>query len=136
VPSGLIRNPAGRDKIGARPSLLSSGHSVPQARTCDEKQNMALNNRQIRFLRGLTHKLSPIVMVGDKGLNENIYSDIDTALDHHELIKVRIRADREQRRKWMAEIADRCNAERVHTIGQVACYYRRNPDQPKIELPV
>lgn len=109
-------------------------------KTCrDEKPNeyfeMALNNRQIRFLRGLTHKLSPVVMVGDKGLSENIYNEIDTALDYHELIKVRIRADREQRRTWMNEIADTCKAEQVHNIGQVACYYRHNPKKPVIQLP-
>ena len=96
---------------------------------------MVLNNRQVRFLRGLTHKLSPVVMVGDKGLSENVFTEIDTALEHHELIKVRIRADREQRRTWMDEIAGTCKAEQVHSIGQVACYYRRNPKKPVIELP-
>ena len=96
---------------------------------------MALNNRQIRYLRGLTHKLSPVVMVGDKGLSENIFTEIETALEHHELIKVRIRAEREQRRTWMEEIARHCNAEQVHNIGQVACYYRRNPKKPVLELP-
>lgn len=74
-------------------------------------------------------------MVGDKGLSENVYNEIDTALEHHELIKVRIRADREQRRTWMAEIASTCKAEQVHSIGQVACYYRRHPKKPVIELP-
>jgi RNA-binding protein len=51
------------------------------------------------------------------------------------LIKVRIRADREQRKEWMEHIAEHCDAERVHAIGQVACYYRRNPEQPTLELP-
>lgn len=96
---------------------------------------MTLNNRQLRFLRGLTHDLHPVVMVGDKGLNQNVLEEIENALDHHELIKVRIRADREQRREWMQHIAEQCTAERVHTIGQVACYYRRNPERPRVELP-
>lgn len=96
---------------------------------------MALNNRQIKFLRGLTHHLNPIVMVGDKGLSENVYAEIETALDHHELIKVRIRADREQRKAWMSEIEEKCQAELVHSIGQVACLFRRNPKKPVVELP-
>jgi RNA-binding protein len=96
---------------------------------------MSLNNRQLRHLRGLTHNLHPVVMVGDKGLSENVISEIESALDHHELIKVRIRADRERRRAWMDDIAARCKAEKVHTIGQVACYYRRNPEQPKLQIP-
>lgn len=96
---------------------------------------MTLNNRQLRFLRGLTHNLHPVVMVGDKGLSDNILGEIENALDHHELIKVRIRADREQRREWMDRIAAQCKAEQVHSIGQVACYYRRNPEKPTLELP-
>ena len=96
---------------------------------------MALSNQQKRFLRGLTHKLNPVVMVGDKGLTENIHHEIETALEHHELIKIRIRADREQRREWMSEIAEKFKAEQVHSIGQVACYYRRHPENPTIQLP-
>lgn len=96
---------------------------------------MALNNRQLKYLRGLTHDLNPVVMVGDKGLSDNVLGEIENALDHHELIKVRIRADREARRDLMGRIAKRCNAEQVHTIGQVACYYRQHPERPALELP-
>ena len=96
---------------------------------------MTLNNRQIKHLRGLSHDLHPVVMVGDKGLSENVLEEIEQALDHHELIKVRIRADREQRREWMDQIATQCAAERVHAIGQVVCYFRRNPKKPTVELP-
>lgn len=96
---------------------------------------MRLNNRQIRYLRGLTHDLHPVVMVGDKGLSDNVMGEIENALEHHELIKVRIRADRELRKQWMARIAEQCGAENVHAIGQVACYYRRHPKDPKLELP-
>jgi RNA-binding protein len=94
-----------------------------------------LNNRQLRYLRGLTHDLNPVVMIGDKGLSDNVLEEIELALDHHELIKVRIRADREQRREWMKHIAEHCDAEQVHSIGQVACYYRRNPKRPTVQLP-
>lgn len=96
---------------------------------------MALNNRQLRYLRGLTHDLHPVVMVGDKGLSENVLGEIENALEVHELIKVRVRADREERRALMDRIAERFNAEQVHSIGQVACYYRRHPERPALELP-
>lgn len=96
---------------------------------------MSLNNRQIRHLRGLSHKLHPVVIIGDKGLGENVLSEIETALEHHELIKVRIRADREERREMAEKIASQFNAETVHSIGQVVCYYRPNPKKPVVELP-
>ena len=96
---------------------------------------MALSNTQQRYLRGLTHDLKPVVTVADKGLSENVQAEIEQALDHHELIKVKLRAEREQRARWTEQISSTFGAELVHQIGQVACYYRRNPKKPKIALP-
>jgi RNA-binding protein len=96
---------------------------------------MSLTNSQLRYLRGLSHKLKPVVMVADKGLSENVLSEIETALEHHELVKIKLRSDRETRAGWIDEITSRFGAERVQTIGQVACFYRRNPEKPVIDLP-
>ena len=96
---------------------------------------MSLNPRQKRFLRGLTHALQPVVIVGEKGLTENVMAEIDGALDHHELVKIRLRSDRETRAAWALKIGEATGAERVHAIGQVVCFYRRNPEKPVIELP-
>ena len=96
---------------------------------------MPLNNRQLRFLRGRTHKLSPVVIVADKGLTENVLAEIESALEHHELIKVKLRADREQRARWAEEILAGSGAEIIHSIGQVVSFYRRNPDKTVIVLP-
>ena len=96
---------------------------------------MTLSNRQIRHLRGLTHSLQPVVIVADKGLSENVMAEIEAALDHHELVKIKLKSDRETRGEWIREISDRCQAEKVHVIGQVACFFRRNRKKPVIELP-
>jgi RNA-binding protein len=96
---------------------------------------MSLNHRQLRFLRGLTHKLKPVVAIGDKGLSDNVRAEIESALDHHELIKIKMRSDRETRSGWVEEIGRTFGAERVHCIGQTASFYRRNPDKPVLELP-
>lgn len=96
---------------------------------------MALTNAQKKYLRGLTHQLDPVVMVADKGLTDNVRAEIEQALEHHELIKIRLRAERDQRSEWIAEITRETRAELVHQIGQVACYYRRHPKKPKIALP-
>ncbi len=97
---------------------------------------MALNNAQKKYLRGLTHNLDPVVMIAEKGLSENVMSEIELALEHHELIKIRLRTDREQRQAWIAAIGAATGAELVHQIGQVACYYRRHTTKPKLALPV
>jgi len=96
---------------------------------------MPLNNQQKRYLRGLTHDLAPVVIVAEKGLSENVMAEIEQALDHHELIKVKLRGDRDQRQDWSERITRAGRAELVHRIGQVACYYRRNPKKQKIALP-
>jgi RNA-binding protein len=96
---------------------------------------MTLNNRQRRHLRGLTHALQPVVTVADKGLSDNVMQELETAFDHHELIKVKLRSDRDTRARWIGEIENRCKAETVQAIGQVACFYRPNPEKSVVELP-
>lgn len=97
---------------------------------------MTLTSQQLRYLRGLTHNLQPVVMVGDKGLNENVMSEIELALNHHELIKIRLRTDRNARKEMIKIVSDKFNAEKVQTIGQIACFFRRNPKKPVIALPI
>ncbi|WP_376690140.1 ribosome assembly RNA-binding protein YhbY [Wenzhouxiangella sp. EGI_FJ10409] len=96
---------------------------------------MPLTNVQKKHLRGLSHDLHPVVMVADKGLNENVLFEVEQALEHHELIKIKLRGEREQRSAWVDELVSTTGAELVHRIGQVVCLYRRHPKKPKIELP-
>ncbi len=96
---------------------------------------MKLSCSQTHYLRGLTHHINPVVMVGEKGLSENVLAEISNALGHHELIKVKLRSDRQTRKAQSLEIAEHCGASIVHQIGQVSCYFRRNKKQPVIELP-
>ncbi len=96
---------------------------------------MPLTTSQKKYLRGLTHNLQPVVMVADKGLSENVLAEIEQALDHHELIKIKLRGDRKQRDEWIEQLVATSRAELVHSIGQVACLYRRHPKKPRIALP-
>jgi len=96
---------------------------------------MPLSNTQRKYLRGLSHDLNPVVMVADKGLSENVLAEVEQALEHHELIKIKLRGEREQRDAWIEQLVSTTRAELVHRIGQVVCLYRRHPEKPKIELP-
>jgi len=96
---------------------------------------MPLTNSQIRHLRGLTHHLKPVVTVADKGLSENVLAEIESALEHHELVKIKLRGDRDRREEWMEEIVRVSGAQKVHSIGQVACFFRRNPKKQVVALP-
>lgn len=96
---------------------------------------MNLSSSQKRYLRGLTHHINPVVMVGDKGLTENVMAEIEIALDHHELIKIKLRSDRDTRKAQAEQIASICHADVIQQIGQVSSFFRRNPKKPVIEIP-
>ncbi|WP_428603862.1 ribosome assembly RNA-binding protein YhbY [Sedimenticola sp.] len=96
---------------------------------------MPLTKKQIRQLKSLVHHLNPVVIIGQNGLTEAVFNELDITLNTHELIKVRLNAaDREERQAMIAAIGERCDAELVQTIGHVAAFFRRNPDKPVIAL--
>ena len=49
-----------------------------------------LTAAQTRFLRGQAHGLKAILQVGGKGITDALLAEIDGALEHHELIKIKV----------------------------------------------
>lgn len=96
-----------------------------------------LTGSQRKYLRGVAHGYKPLVQIGKEGLSKNVLSSIDTAIEAHELIKVKIAAEREQRERFVSVIEDRLNCECVGTVGRMAIFYREQPDpeKRKIEVP-
>ena len=93
---------------------------------------MPLKAAQKKNLRGQAHHLKPVVTVADKGLSETVVAEIERALNDHELIKIKLRGDRDIRKTWTLSIAELCKAELIQSIGQVACFYRKHPEKPVI----
>ena len=97
---------------------------------------MPLSKNQIKFLRSLCHDLKPIVMLGQKGLTNEVLHELDIALNHHELVKIKLSVDdREERTKMIDEICARSEADRIQTIGKTISLYRPNLKKPVIALP-
>ena len=48
-----------------------------------------LSSKRRSELRAEAHRLNPIVLIGDKGLTDEVIAEIDRSLKAHELIKVR-----------------------------------------------
>jgi RNA-binding protein len=88
-------------------------------------------------LKATAHSLNPVVMVGQAGLTEAVLLEIGVALDCHELIKVRIRAERDERKAMNEKICVATGAELIQAIGQIAVLYRKSPDKtpPKATAP-
>ncbi len=97
---------------------------------------MKLSEAQKKHLRGLGHKLKPLVMVGEAGLTDAVYAEFESTLDHHELVKVRVRVgDRDARDATIHAMCERAGAELVQRVGNVALLYRQNPEKQRIRLP-
>ncbi|MFP3940157.1 MAG: ribosome assembly RNA-binding protein YhbY [Thermoanaerobaculia bacterium] len=96
-----------------------------------------LTGVQRKHLRGLAHGLQPAVRVGQQGLTDAVAGEVDRALERHELIKVKIAGDRDERRELGDALARRMEAHLAGTIGSMAILYRRHPDPRtrKVELP-
>lgn len=97
---------------------------------------MSLKESQKKYLRSLGHHLKPVVTVADGGLSDALMAEYESTLNHHELIKVKLRlGDRSQRDDLVNELCSRSGATLVQRIGNVALIYRANPEQSKIRLP-
>jgi len=90
-----------------------------------------LKGSQRKCLCGDAHGYKPLVQIGKEGLSENVLKSIDSAPEAHELIKVKIAAEREQRERFVPVIEDRLNCECVGTVGRMAIFYREHPDPDK-----
>jgi len=96
---------------------------------------MSITERQCKHLRGLGHALKPLVAIGSAGLSAGVLAEINSTLEHHELIKVRIRAtNRKERDATIAELTAKATARLVQRVGNVALIYRP-AETPKITLP-
>ena len=97
---------------------------------------MSLSSSQKRYLRGLAHTLKPVIMTGNHGVSAAVIKEFAGALDHHELVKVKLGSDdRDARAAQIVALGTATGSDLVQSIGRVATFYRRNAEQPKLALP-
>ena len=81
-------------------------------------------------LRAQAHKLTAVVIIGDKGLTDEVMAEIDRSLAAHELIKVRAATDeRGARGAWMEQICAKLEAHPIQRIGKVLVIYRESREK-------
>lgn len=97
---------------------------------------MALSPSQQRYLRSLAHDLSPVILLGAKGATDAVLKELDLALSHHELVKVKLSGgDKDERQAQIDFLVEGAGAESIQQIGHVVVLFRRNADDPKLALP-
>ncbi len=96
---------------------------------------MPLSRKQTSYLRGLAHSMPASVSIGGSGLTAAVMAELESTLEHHELIKIKIASDnRDLRKKFVKDICESTEASLVQQIGKVAVIFRPG-DQKKIRLP-
>jgi RNA-binding protein len=104
--------------------------------TAPPYESHTMTGKERRYLRALAHRLSPVVIVGQRGLSDAVVRQVDGALADHELIKVRLGGEcRLGRDELTAALAERTRSEVAGAVGRVLILYRPHPERPRIVLP-
>ena len=97
---------------------------------------MTITSKQRAYLMKLASSMDPIFHVGKSSLTPEIVEGIGQALNKRELIKVGILKNCADDPMAIAEcIAERTHSVVVKVIGKKIILYKKNPKNPKIELP-
>lgn len=96
---------------------------------------MPLTSKQRAQLRGLAQTEDTIIQVGKGGITDNLVQQVSDALAARELVKGRVLENSLlTAREACDELAERCRAEGVQTIGSKFVLYKRNEKEPRIQL--
>ncbi|MEA1990265.1 MAG: ribosome assembly RNA-binding protein YhbY [Pseudomonadota bacterium] len=93
-----------------------------------------LTTNQKKYLRGIAHGLNPMIIIGANGVTESLMAELDSTLEHHEILKIKMAsADRDDRKQIVDYILEQTGALLVQTIGKICVIYRQSEDT---ELPL
>jgi RNA-binding protein len=84
-----------------------------------------LTGKQKRHLRALGHKLKALIQIGKKDIEEALIAETNAALDHHELIKVKLlESCTLDKHEASSMLAGACGAEIAQILGKTFLLYR------------
>ena len=86
-----------------------------------------MHSARNKQLKTQAHTLKPVIIIGQSGLTESVLKETEITLDTHELIKIKIRAEKETRKDVTAKIVEATKSELIQSIGQIIVIYRKNP---------
>ena len=95
-----------------------------------------LTSKQRAALRSMAANYETIFQIGKGGINDNLIQQVNDALRKRELIKLRVLDNSMvSAREAAEEIAEKTKSEVVQVIGSKFVLFKRNPQDPVIELP-
>ena len=93
-----------------------------------------LSARQRGYLCGLAQSRDCLVVLGRLGATSELSGRLAELLAIHELVKLRFGDFKQSRREIAASLAEGANAELVRIVGNVAIFWKPNPEKPKIVI--
>jgi RNA-binding protein len=102
--------------------------------TNPKKKSLMPSGELRRRLRGLAHRLSPVVQIGKEGVTPAVIRQVTGALHDHELIKVKLGGEGPDDRFAAAErLGEQPGVNVVQILGRVIVLYKRHPEKPRYE---
>jgi RNA-binding protein len=96
-----------------------------------------LDSKSRSYLTGLASTKPAGIHLGKQGPTEALAVQLATLLERHELVKLKFVDFKDEKKTIAADLADATASELVRVIGNMAIFYKKNPDPEKrtITLP-
>lgn len=95
-----------------------------------------LTGKQRSYLKGLANGLNPVIQMGKEGVTPAFIEQVAETIKKRELVKISILETCDVEVKEAARmVAERTRSEFVQAIGRRFVIYKRNNENPVIELP-
>lgn len=95
-----------------------------------------ITSKQRAYLRGLSNGYETLFQVGKNGITDTLIKQVEDALKARELIKINSLENTPSTPKEVANtIAEQTKCDVVQVVGRKMIFYKRNNENPKIELP-
>jgi len=87
--------------------------------------------QQLRKLKTTAQNIKPTIQIGKEGLTQGQLDRISHELTHHELVKIRFNAHKDQKTRLSQEITAKTQATQVDLIGNTLVIYKQSPHPEK-----
>lgn len=97
---------------------------------------MELTTKQRQYLKLKAAELKPVVIIGKNGITDSVIEEIKSSIAHHELIKVKAKADDRSARDELATyLAEKTESTVVQFLGNNITLFKQAKKDSKFSLP-
>ena len=90
-----------------------------------------ITSSQRSYLKSKAHHLDPIIFIGKNGVVDGTIHSITLSLDARELIKVKFREFKEDKKKISEQIASKTDSIIIGIVGHTLILFKQNIDLEK-----